>query len=235
MPSWKTAVLISPPSVGLRRPLGAASRVGEREGAHGEQVVAVVAFEAQHGLVGVDVELVVAVAALAPPAASCCLRDSQPRVVASVAKTSFGATLAACVALRAVELADLEGVVALAAVQRRDRAVVVGGEVSLPPRPKTSSRPLIAGVVVDPLDRGVGAAACACASVACSRPTKAGRSAISSAPRPAMAFSPAQQEDVVGRHTVPPVAGSMPLLRRVEAVDRQHVDAVVGGAGVQRH
>ena len=73
-----------------------------------------------------------------PPSASsgaCCPALSQPRVVATVAKTSSSSEppivlppSAADVALEAVDLADLEGVVAGAAVERRDRAVVVDGE-----------------------------------------------------------------------------------------------------------
>ena len=108
-------------------------RSGEREGAHDEQVVAVVAFEAQRGLVAVDRERVVAAAALGDQG-RVVPRLSQPRVVATVAKSNTsrrGEVGAVGAALRrdAVDLADLELVVAGAAVEGGGCAVVVDREV----------------------------------------------------------------------------------------------------------
>jgi hypothetical protein len=136
--------------------VGDGRRVGQREGPDDEQVVAVVALEPQDGLVGVDVELVGAVAALgdercgvalAQPAAG--RGDRREDVVAADARGRR--------ALRAVELPDLEGVVALATVERRDRRVVVAREVVVAALAEDQEAPVDRGVVVDPLDGAVAA------------------------------------------------------------------------------
>ena len=139
--------------VGLGRTFGTAQRVGQRKRAHCEDVVAGIALQAQHGLVGVDGELVVAGAALrqqgrtvAPGEPAARRRQRAEHVV--------GVDVGRRVALGAVELSDLEAVVAEAAVERGDRAVVVGGEAVVAAL-AVDLEPAVDGrVVVDALNRG---------------------------------------------------------------------------------
>ena len=134
---------------------GAVEHLREREGAHDEDVVAVVALEAQLGLVGVDDELVVARAALrdqrraragAQPAAG---RGDQVREDVGGGEAAFED-----VALGAEDLPDLEAVVAGAAVERGDRRRVVGEERVVAAAAVDGQAAVERGVVVDPLDEG---------------------------------------------------------------------------------
>ena len=127
----------------------------QREGAHDEQVVVVVAFQAQFGLVGVDRELVVAgaaggdqrgVRAGAQPAAR---GGDQVREHVVGEQRAFAA-----VALVAEDLADLEAVVVRAAVQRRVGAVVVDEEHIVATETKHRHAAVDRRVVVDALDLG---------------------------------------------------------------------------------
>ena len=79
-------------------------------------------------------------------------RLSQPRVVWTVAISSPGATRSGDVRAGAEHLAELEGVVAGAAVEHGDRAVVVGVEVVVA-RPPLTCEDVDGSVVVDALVR----------------------------------------------------------------------------------
>ena len=134
--------------VGLDGAIGIGLR--QREGAHHEQVVAVVALQAQRGLVAVDLEHIVAAAAL----------RHQGRAVAPAQVTTRGGhgaeyvgrrKVGADAALRAEDLADLEVVVTGAAVQRGDGAVVVDREVVVAAQALDDQAAVEVGVVVDPL------------------------------------------------------------------------------------
>ncbi len=129
--------------------------LGEREGAHDEAVVAVVALQAQLGLVGVDDELVVARAALrdqrgvragAQPAAG---GGDQGREDVGRREAAFGD-----VALGAEDLPDLEAVVVGAAVEGDDRRRVVGEERVVAAAAVDGQAAVEGAVVVDPLDEG---------------------------------------------------------------------------------
>ena len=142
----------------LREPVGAehdraVGHLGEREGAHGEAVVAVVALQAQLGLVGVDDELVVARAALgdqrrvrtgAQPALG---RGDQDRKDVGRREPAVGD-----VALGPEDLPDLERVVVGAAVEGDDRRGVVGEERVVAALAVDAQAAVEASVVVDPLD-----------------------------------------------------------------------------------
>ncbi len=163
--------------VGIARRAGRGSterRLGEREAADDEQVVARDALQPQWRLVGVDDERVIAGAALgedglavaaAQPAAGGrdrgehILRRERPAVGVAQVQVAVdragggGRAQLRRVAEQAVDLADLEGVVAVAAVQRGGRAVVVHREVVVAAEPVDVEAAVDAGVVVDPLHR----------------------------------------------------------------------------------
>ena len=152
---------------GRRVAVGAGAVVGlrlrERERADHEQVVVVAALEPQRRVVRVDGEDVVARAAgrderLRNPGAQPAARrgDRREDVVraerAAARVPGRRAGVIERVALGAVDLADLEGVVAEAAVERRDRAVVVDGEVVVAGLAVDDQATVDRGVVVDALD-----------------------------------------------------------------------------------
>ena len=97
------------------------------EGADDEGIVAVVAVEAQLGLVTVDLERIVAATAVNDHREADAATQLAARV-SMVRRSSSGATSAGSRG-RAEDLADLEGIVARAAIERGDGAVVVAGEV----------------------------------------------------------------------------------------------------------
>ena len=222
-------------------------RLGEREAADDEGVVAVVALEPELGLVRVHGEGVVAVAAhrdergaraLAEVAARG--RDGRERVVRAV-DVEGGA-------LQAVDLADLERVVALAAVERRRGAVVVDREEVVAAEAVDLEPPVVRGRVVDPLDAERAGADDPGARVL--RARRAGHVGVEDADerRPQRCAlvravgagardrrDAPQQEDVVDRvvvlgRRVDAVVGRILV---VVAVDREDVRAVAGCAGVE--
>ena len=139
---------------------------GESERSHDEQVVVVVAFEPQFGLVGVDGEAVLPGASMdhhrcadagRQPAAGGSdqigervLREQSPAVV-----RLHRVVDSECRALGAELLTDLEHVVAAAAVERDRHRAVVAVEVIVAAVSEHGQATVEAGVVVDPLDVGV--------------------------------------------------------------------------------
>ena len=135
----------------------------EGERADHEQVVPVVALQAQRGLVGVDGEDVVTratnrhqglgVAGAEPAAGS---RDGAEHVrgrdAPAVGVARGRRQVVAAVPLEPEDLPDLEGVVACPSVEGGDGTVVIGGEVVVATEPVDLQPPVDGGVVVDPLD-----------------------------------------------------------------------------------
>ena len=236
---------------------------GEREGTDDEEVVVVVALEPELGLVRVHGELVVAgaaggderrVDARAEPAAG---GSDQRREGVVRQQRALGA-----VALEPEDLSDLESVEAGAAVERRDRAVVVDVEGVVAAQAEDADAAVQRRVVADPLHaRGrlvaldpvaVEPEPTVAAGVAVQqgdegRPVgdlarrRAGRRHAQPErgdPVGALvvdALERAEQEDVVDR--VPRRrAGDVAVVGRAQVVvtvDRELVDAVVLGAGVE--
>ena len=137
--------------------VGVVTGLGEREGAHHEQVGVVVALKPQRGLVGVDGVGVVAgaagghqrgVRARAQPAAGG--RDQTREQVLCCHSTGRG------VALGTEDLADLEVVEPGTAVQGDRRGGVVDVEVVVAGQTVHRQSAVECGVVVDPLHRGGG-------------------------------------------------------------------------------
>ena len=138
----------------LGRDSGAAH---QRKRADDEVVVAVVAFEPQLGLVAVDGELVVTRAAVGGKGERCAAaqepggRRHGKELVAR--RDACGmAAIRHRDARRAVDLADLEGVVARAAVERGDGCVVVDSEVVVAGEAAHDEPRVRVLVVVDALD-----------------------------------------------------------------------------------
>ena len=236
---------------------------GQREGAHDEDVVVVVALQAQLGLVGVDGELVVAGAAGGDER-----RVRAGRQPAARRRDELGERVVrqqralVLVALEAEDLADLERVVAGAAVERRDRRVVVDEERVVAAHAVDRQAAVERRVVGDPLDEVGDLVADRAAAVAGETAVggavavqqgdergpvgdlgrrRAGRRdrdvGVGDAVRAVRvdALRRAQQEDVVGRVAVRR-AGDVAVEEGVvvvEAVDRELVDAVVRGARVE--
>jgi hypothetical protein len=202
-------------------------RIGQREGSHHEDVVAVVAFEPEHGLVGVDSELVVALPALGHQRRALLPADSQPRVVAIGGEDIVGARRFAA-ALRWVPYSW--PIWKLSSPWPPSRVVIAllssVAKLSLPPCRRHFEPAVDGSVVVDALHRRVVARLDLGSTVPCSRPTKAGRLATSLPLSPAMAVrarSRKMSSVAYGR----PVAGSMPFLaqsrsRRSTAHPRRH-------------
>ena len=144
---------------------GAVVRLGlrERERAHREEVVVVLALETQRRLVRVDGERVVARPALGderlarargePPAGrGDGSKDVLRRQRATGGVPGWRGRVSGRVPLEAVDLTDLERVVPRATVERGDRAVVVDREVVVAAEPVDLQAAVDRGVVVDALD-----------------------------------------------------------------------------------
>ena len=126
--------------------------LGQGEGADDEDVVAVLALEAKVGMVRVDNEIVVAFTAIH--------HRRQRDAVGEVAKRRldglegvFERRNGALVARRREQLADLEVVVALAAIQRQDRVVVVDEEGVVAVIAVDDDAAIDRAVIVDALER----------------------------------------------------------------------------------
>ena len=204
--------------IGLDRAVGVG--LGERERAHDERVVAVVAFEAQRGLVAVNLEHVVA-------AAAC----GHQRCTGAAAEVAAGGgdgaehvgrrDARADVSLAAEDLADLECIVAGPAVERGDRAVVVDREVVVAAQGFDDQPAVQVGVVVDALDLARAGAGHRLHEAAVQQRHERRRLGRFARDR----THAAQQEDVVAR--------TRHVGRGVHAGDEQLVHAVGLAAGVE--
>ena len=239
---------------------------GQRKGANDEQVVVVVTFQAELGLVRIDDELVVARTAVdhhrradarAQPAArggdefrEHVVRFERAAELGRLCIVRVEATRCGWVVipLRAENLADLEGVETVTAVELGGRAIVVGSEVVVTGEAVDVEPSVERCVVVDALHFGrhvVRVQIAVQVEVAVqqrheSRPVgdfhvDIGRAAgrVTGLQRRDV-LRCAQQEDVVGRvlDQILRVA-DVAVLRRFDAVDRRFVDAVVLGAGIE--
>ena len=203
---------------------------GDRQckGAHDELVIAGIAFQTEFRLVRIDRELVVAIAAL----------GDQWHVVARAQIAARGAdggefvtdhqATDRLVALGAEDLADLEVVVTLAAVQRGDCSVVVDHEVVVAALAIDGHAPVQVDVVVDALDFGRAVVARVTGRHARLRDVTVQQRDHA---RRLVGFTgnvghATQQEQVVRC-----IAGRIGAA--VAAEDRQRVDAVVLGAAIE--
>ena len=194
----------------------ARGRIDERRGPDGEQVVAAVALEIERGVIAVDEERVVAGAAED--------RRREADAVAEVAERRqrgregvFRRDVRRDARVR-VRLADQEGVVAGAAVERRDRAVVVDGERVVAVAAVDGQPRVDVLVVVDPFDRGIHAGEDVVERAVEERDERRRLRILEAVVlRLADPRDLAHEEDVVA----------------VGAVDRQRVETVVLGARVQ--
>ena len=138
--------------IGLGRGCCRIHRVSERECAHDEDVVAGIAFQAKHGLVRVDGKLVVAVATFRQHRRGIPLRKPAARR-RDRSKNVIRIEVRRCIALRAIQLADLEAVVTLPTVQGGNGAVVVADEAVVAALAEHLKPAVDCGVVIDALDR----------------------------------------------------------------------------------
>ncbi|GJD85846.1 hypothetical protein HPGCJGGD_3740 [Methylobacterium haplocladii] len=126
------------------------------EGAHDEGVVAVLALEAQVRLVRVDLEGVVADAAVDHRRDGDAARKVATEGQLGGLEGVLGEQAVGHVARGREDLADLEDVVALAAIDGHQRGVVVHRKAVVALAAFDDDAPVDAHVVVDPLDGGVG-------------------------------------------------------------------------------
>jgi len=200
-------------------------RLRQREGPHDEQVVARIALEAQLGLVAINDEGIVAVAARGDQ------RCGRTRAQIA-ARGTDGGELVRCAevrnnAVRAVDLGDLELVLALPTIKRGDDRAVVHGELVVASQAVHAEAAVQIRVVVDPLhvlrpNTGLVAVIATLAQLRQAAMKQRHEARRLRRLRQLMVdeLHRAQQEDIV--RGVGVVVG-----RPVEAVDVERVDAVV--------
>ena len=158
--------------VSLDRPVGV--RFGECECTHNKQVVPVVAFHSQRGLIAVNLEDVVTASTCRDQRStrttteiSACRRDG----VEDVVRRDVRAT----VSLAAEHLTDLESVIAGTTVERGDRTVIIDREVIVAAVTVNRQTAIQVGIVVDPFKFHRAAARLCQSHVAMQQRDKRGR------------------------------------------------------------